>query len=123
MMAKDYVVGHGKPPEHTRFKKGQSGNAKGRPKGAKSTQAILEAELDRTISITENGRLRNVTMRELIIRSNVAKAAKGSLQHARWVQENEPPGAGGADAGPSWGKGPLRIALDMGNNDPDRQPR
>jgi hypothetical protein len=26
----DYAVGHGKPPVHTRFKKGQSGNPRGR---------------------------------------------------------------------------------------------
>ena len=27
-----YEVGYGKPPKHTQFKKGQSGNPKGRPK-------------------------------------------------------------------------------------------
>jgi len=29
----DYEIGRGKPPMHTRFKPGQSGNPKGRPKG------------------------------------------------------------------------------------------
>ncbi|MFZ3585531.1 DUF5681 domain-containing protein, partial [Loktanella sp. DJP18] len=36
-----YSVGYAKPPESSRFKKGKSGNPKGRPKGAKSKQPNL----------------------------------------------------------------------------------
>ena len=36
MTERDYEVGYGKPSAHTRFRKGQSGNPKGRGKGAKS---------------------------------------------------------------------------------------
>ena len=32
----NHEVGYGKPPKHTRFKPGQSGNSKGRPKGVRN---------------------------------------------------------------------------------------
>lgn len=36
-----YDVGYGRPPEETRFKKGQSGNPRGRPKGSKTRPRFL----------------------------------------------------------------------------------
>ena len=46
-MPKDYEIGYGKPPEHSQFKKGQSGNPKGKPKGCRnfSTDAKKVAKL------------------------------------------------------------------------------
>jgi Family of unknown function (DUF5681) len=37
----DYEVGYGKLPRHTRFVKGQSGNPRGRPPGAKNLKTML----------------------------------------------------------------------------------
>ena len=42
----DYEVGYGRPPRHTRFAKGQSGNPRGRPCGAKNFTTLLEEALD-----------------------------------------------------------------------------
>ena len=44
-MARDYEIGYGRPPKHTQFKKGQSGNPEGRPKGIKSLSTELDDEL------------------------------------------------------------------------------
>lgn len=41
----EYEVGYGRPPTHTRFQPGKSGNPNGRPKGSKNTKTILMEEL------------------------------------------------------------------------------
>jgi len=49
----DYKVGPGKPPLHTRFKKGESGNPRGRQ--PKNLPALLVAALNQPVTVTENG--------------------------------------------------------------------
>ena len=67
----DYQVGYGKPPHHTRFKKGQSGNPRGRPGGSKNLKTLLSEALNEPVTITENGRRRKITKREAIVRQVV----------------------------------------------------
>jgi hypothetical protein len=54
----DYQVGPGKPPLHTRFKKGQSGNPRGQH--AQNLPVLLVAALNQPVAVTENGRRRQV---------------------------------------------------------------
>jgi Family of unknown function (DUF5681) len=51
----DYDVGYRKPPRHTRFAKGQSGNPRGRPPGAKNLKTLLSEALNETVIVSENG--------------------------------------------------------------------
>ena len=78
---RDYEVGYGRPPKSGQFKKGQSGNSKGRPKAIKNVVTMLEDVFFRKISISENGRRFEVTMVEAILRQLVNGAVKGEMRH------------------------------------------
>jgi hypothetical protein len=72
-----YEIGRGRPPRHTQFKKGQSGNRAGRPKGSKNFATVIESELKRRIIVTEDGRRKKITKREAVAKQLVNKAASG----------------------------------------------
>ena len=54
----DCSVGYGKPPEQTKFKKGQSGNPAGRPRGSRNLKSLINRELNSTITIEQAGKKR-----------------------------------------------------------------
>jgi hypothetical protein len=82
---KSYEIGKGKPPRKTRFKPGKSGNPKGRPKGSKNFVTVLHQELNSKMPISENGRNRKVSKREVIAKQWVNKAAGGDLKTGQAV--------------------------------------
>jgi len=73
----EYAVGFGKPPRRTRFCKGQSGNPKGRPRGARNLATLMEKVLKEPVVISENGKRRRITKREALIKQLVNKAIAG----------------------------------------------
>ena len=60
-----YEIGHGRPPVHSRFKPGQSGNPKGRPKGTRNVRTVVEQALTKRITIREGDRARAQQIRSL----------------------------------------------------------
>ena len=73
-------VGPGKPPRHTRFKPGQSGNPKGRPKASKNFATILQQQLMKKITITVDGKPRRMTVQEVIARRLATDSMKGTTK-------------------------------------------
>lgn len=79
-MKKSYDVGYGKPPKHSRFKQGQSGNPKGRPKAARGLEAMLQKELKSTVTVEENGRARKLSKQDVMVKRLVNKAMQGDAK-------------------------------------------
>ncbi len=75
-----YQIGYGKPPLHSRFQKGRSGNPAGRPRVPKGVRALILRLLDEKVSFTENGQKRTVSRRNIIVIQIVNKAALGDLR-------------------------------------------
>ena len=76
----DDGVGYSKPPRHSRFVKGQSGNPHGRPPGAKNLKTLLNKALNELVIVTENGGHRKISKREAIITQLVNRSAKADLK-------------------------------------------
>ena len=79
----DYKVGPGRPPLHTRFKKGQSGNPGGR--SIKTLPALLGDALNETVYVTIGGRRRRITRREAIVTQMVDKSASADLRATKML--------------------------------------
>ncbi len=75
-----YEIGYRRPPKATRFKKGQSGNPKGRPKGSANFIKLLDQELDQKILVNENGKKKTITKMQAMVKRIVAGALQGEVR-------------------------------------------
>ena len=76
----DYETGYGKPPKHSQFKPGQSGNPKGRKKGQRGLKTELAAALDMAVTAKMNGQTRKATTLSHAMTALALKAAGGDLK-------------------------------------------
>jgi Family of unknown function (DUF5681) len=73
-------IGYRRPPRHTRFQPGQSGNPSGRPKGTQNLATDLGEELAEHVPIRDGGRSLNVSKQRALIKALVAKALEGDMR-------------------------------------------
>ncbi len=86
----DYEVGYGRPPRKHRFGKNESGNPKGRPKGAKGFKPALRKAVATRMQVKVNGRTVRLSQQEAICLTLVNKAARGDLRAVKLLLDLDP---------------------------------
>jgi hypothetical protein len=76
----DGRVGYKRPPSHTQFKPGQSGNPRGRPNHVRNFKTDLREELGEVIPVREGGRDMKISKQRAFIKALVAAAIKGDMR-------------------------------------------
>ena len=74
---KGYDVGYGQPPTDTQFRKGRSGNPKGRPKKRRDIVSTLERTLAEPFTYREGDQVREMSAEEGLLFAQVIKAMQG----------------------------------------------
>src|SRR5215467_10029470 len=90
----NYTVGKGRPPTATRWKPGQSGNPKGRPKGTRNAATMAKAELARKIVVNLNGVKRKMSVAQIAFRRLGDKSTGGDIKAFNYLltlQDNVAP--------------------------------
>ena len=80
-------VGPGHPPKSTRFRKGQSGNPRGRPRKERLADPIsaFDVVIDKTLTIEQDGKSREVTIEEALQHKTYQNAISGDRSARRGV--------------------------------------
>jgi hypothetical protein len=84
---RDYDFGYGRPPKHTRWPKGKSGNPNGPRKGSRALKTDLDEALRATLTITVGGKKRRGTTQGLTMYALAIKSATGDLRAAKLLAD------------------------------------
>ena len=94
----NYDVGYGRPPLQHRFRKGHSGNPKGKEPKRKNLKTELLEELATKILVNDGGQQRKISKQSIIVKRMVSDAAKGDakardqlLRLLDQVEKSQPP--------------------------------
>ncbi len=124
-MAEEYEVGYGKPPRHTRFKKGCSGHPEGRPKGAPNVRSAIRRAAHEKVKVHIGGLTLTMPSIEAMAYKLVQKALGGDIKAVKAVielggldQSFAEAAAQGAATMASEDLALLRRALDRGSGQP-----
>lgn len=81
-----YRVGYGKPPLHSRFRPGQSGNRRGRPRQKQAPAEAAAAVLDEKMNVTVNGKRKRVSVQTaILLRQRELALTKGDIRAAKFL--------------------------------------
>ena len=105
----DNAVGYGRPPRHTRFLPGRSGNPKGRPKGSKNFSTLFSEELAQPVTLTENGKRRRMPKWKALAKQVINKALNNDPKAAALVFDQIRRSEGSAE-------GPVAIEVNQPEN-------
>ena len=79
----DDALGYGNPPMIRRFKSGESGNPKGRPRGSKNRKTIVRQIANEMHTVTENGQRRRLSTLALMLLALRNQALAGNVRAFR----------------------------------------
>ena len=79
-MTEESEGGYKQPPKSTRFKPGQSGNKRGRPKGSRNLKTDHNKLMTKRIAVREDGEVRHVTGQKAMLLSLFEKAVRGDFK-------------------------------------------
>lgn len=92
--SKKKTVGYKSPPSYSKFKKGKSGNPKGRPKKQNplpsigNSDELLAKALSESVTLKVNGKTKKIQKCELVHTQLVNKAIAGDMAAIKWVMEH-----------------------------------
>jgi hypothetical protein len=76
----DYAVGYGKPPVEHRFKPGQSGNRRGRPRDSVNVATAVRNAAKQKRKVTIDGKRGEMTSLDIAVRRQFEKAVNGDTK-------------------------------------------